>query len=132
MNKHAKLSRKLTLIGAIIYFLLAAYFIVIGMIAPIQININGHLTSAYLWEFSKYPGPLSLWVSFILAFIVFGVVGMVCRKKVVKKATTVQGVLLIIIGTLSLVFVAGIFYLISGIQTLLARGNDAEIPTSNG
>lgn len=116
MNKHAKLSRKLTLIGAIIYFLLAAYFFIIGMIAPIEITINGHQTNAYLWEFAKYPGPLSLWISFIVAFIVFGVVGVVCRKKVSQKATTIQGVQLIIIGTLSLVFVAGILYLISGIR----------------
>ena len=123
MNKHVALSSILTLIGSIIYLLLAALFFTVGMITPIHITINDYETSAYLWEFAKYPGPLSLWVAFILVFLIFGIVGIVFSRKVKKKATTLQGVLLILFGFFTLLFVAGILYFIAGIQTLLARDN---------
>lgn len=130
MNKHASLSSILTVIGSVIYLLLAVFFFTIGMISPIHITINDYETNAYLWEFAKYPGPLSLWVVFILGFLILGIVGIVFSRRVKKKATTVQGVLLIIFGLFTLFFVAGILYLIAGIQTLLAReyGNRNEIP----
>ncbi len=131
MNKHASLSSILTLIGSIILLLWAAFYTTVGMISPLHITINDQETNAYLWEFAKYPGPLSFWVAIILVLLIMGIVGIVFSQKVKKKATTAQGVTLIIIGILTLFLIAGILYLISGIQTLLARENDQGIPNTN-
>ena len=127
MNKHAVLSSKLTLIGSIIYLLIGAVSLSQGLIGPIHFTTKGYQTSAYLWEFSQYPVELSLWAAMVLALLVFGVVGIIFSKKVKKKGTTAQGVILIIIGLFSLLTIAGILFFISGIQTLLSRKKGKEI-----
>ncbi len=130
MNKHAAFSRIVTLIGSGIYMMWAAILVIGGMVAPLHITINDRETVAYLWEFAKYPGPLSFWAMFILGFVILAAVGIICSKKVKKKATTGQGVTLIIIGVATIFLMAGIFYLIGGIQTLLARDEDANNQTA--
>lgn len=130
MRKHAVRSSILTLIGSILFLIIAALFFTAGMISPLTLTINDYQVRAYLWEFAKYPGPLSLWLSFIFVFVLLALIGIVFSRKVKKRATTSQGVILIIIGIFSLFLGAGIFYLIGGIQALLARGNDQDISSS--
>jgi hypothetical protein len=49
------------------------------------------------------------------------------QDKSQKKATTLQGVIL---GIFMILLMDGIFYVIAGIQTLLARNQNKEVPTS--
>lgn len=120
MNKQAKVARRLLLIGGIWYLVGAALFFVVGMITPIDININGVHTRAYLWEFFTYPGPLSLWLGMILVPLILGVIGFIFRKKIKTQPTNAQGTFLLVAGIVTVLTGAGILYIIAGVQTMLA------------
>lgn len=126
MNRHAKAASRLIIIGAIWYFLGAVFLFTIGMITPIDININGVHTRAYLWEFTTYPGPLSLWVAFIAIPFILAVTGLTIRKRLKEHATTAQGVFLLVSGLVTFLTGAGILYIIAGVKTLLARENTIQ------
>ncbi|NMD71582.1 hypothetical protein HHO41_14865 [Bacillus sp. DNRA2] len=131
MQKRAKNSSVVTLIGAIIFLLMAVYLIVDGMISPMRLTVDGYETSAYLWELANYPEQFKLIMTLIMMFIVFGIVGLVISRKIKKGATIFQGVTLIILGIFSLLLIGGIFYIIGGIFALLSQEKGKEIPTTN-
>lgn len=130
MNKYASLASILTLIGSIIYLLIVAFILIKGIIGPIDSTMNGHTTHAYLSEFSQYPVELSIWVLVELGLFVFSVIGFILSRKVKKKAAIEYGIILIVIGVISLRTIAGTFFFISGILILLARdhGKEKKIP----
>jgi hypothetical protein len=119
-NKYTYTASLLTLIGGILYLVVAAILFIIGMATPIEITINGSYTRAYLWEFAAYPGPLSLWVAFIAVPLIMGIIGLVINRKIKKNATKTQGVTLLVIGILTIVTGIAFLYIIAGVQTLLA------------
>lgn len=131
MSKHAKVAHRLLLIGGIWYLVGAALFFVVGMITPIDININGVHTRAYLWEFFTYPGPLSLWLAFILIPLILGVIGFIIRKKIKTEPTSAQGVFLLVSGIVTVLTGAGILYIIAGVQTMLASNADSATIEEN-
>lgn len=131
MQKRAKISRVVTLVGAIIFLLMDVYLIVDGMISPVRLIVDGVERSVYLWELVNYPEQFKLIATLIIMFFVFGIVGLVISRKIKRGATTFQGVTLIILGMLSLFLIGGIFYIIGGIFALLSQEKGKEIPTIN-
>ncbi len=120
VNKRVRLASRMVLAGAIWYWFGSLFLIVIGMITPIEININGVYTRAYLWELIAYPGPLSLWLAFASFPFLLGISGIAIRKKLRKQPTAKQGIVLLVLGIATVWAGAGILYIIAGIQTLLA------------
>ncbi|WP_147536190.1 hypothetical protein [Bacillus marasmi] len=131
MQKRAKISRVVTLVGAIIFLLMAVYLIVDGMISPVRLIVDGVERSVYLWELVNYPEQFKLIATLIIMFFVFGIVGLFISRKIKRGATTFQGVTLIILGMISLFLIGGIFYIIGGIFALLSQEKGKEIPTIN-
>ena len=85
MKKHAAISSILTLIGAIIFLGLAILLFATGMISPIRFIFDGYHESAYLYEYTQYPGQLSGYVCLIFMFLILGAVGIIVSIRVKKR-----------------------------------------------
>lgn len=121
-NKNAKTAKLLTKIGSFLCMFMAVFLLVISMITPVEITINGSYTRATLQELTEYPGPLTFWLSIIVVLFILGIVGLLISRRVQKQATTAQGFILIIMGFPTMAAAgAGILFMIAGVQTFLAK-----------
>ena len=121
MNKNARTASLLARISGVLYLLGAVLAIIICSVTPVSITINGNHTSAYLWEFKDYPGPLMLVLCFILFLAMLGIFALILSIRVKRKATNRQGIVMLIMGFFTIPFMVGVLFIIAAVQTFLAK-----------
>ncbi|SDZ50741.1 hypothetical protein SAMN05421736_11545 [Evansella caseinilytica] len=121
-SKHIKTAKLLILIGSSIFLFFGSGFLLFSMFIPIDMTIGRSSVSATIWEVAEYPVHLGFWIGVIAAMLLFGLIGLVLRKRAEKKPTTVQMVILIILGIPTIMVAgAGLLFIIAGVQIYLAK-----------
>ncbi|MDT0000743.1 DUF4064 domain-containing protein [Listeria cossartiae subsp. cayugensis] len=117
-----KTEKILITIGAIIFMLMGLGILLIGSFTPIEFNINGDYFTATYWEVANISmGGFWLWTIFWVIPCVIGLMGMICWFSLKKTPKKSWGVVLIVMGVISIFSLAGILYLVAGIMVINSK-----------
>lgn len=123
MDKNIWMGRLLSKIGGIICLSIAAVVILISIVTPVTITINGEQFIGRIWEIARYSSAFTFWLGILFYLIVLGVAGLYIGKRAVVKPTKGLGIILILLGFPALpVIGAGLLYMIAGVHIVFAAG----------
>ena len=121
MGRNARLAKKSSKIGGVLYFILGTIGFLFAMAVPIQVTLNDYTTRGRLWELTSERGPFTFLLIVLLVPFIFGVIGLYLSRNLARKPTTGKAIFFIIAGFISVFFFVGFVYIFAGIQTLMAK-----------
>ena len=95
MDKNIWMGRLLSKIGGIICLSIAAVLILISIVTPVTITINGEQTIGRIWEIASHPSAFLFWLGILFYLIVLGIAGLFISKRAVVKPAKGLGIILI-------------------------------------
>ena len=121
-NKNARRAKLFATIGSIMCIVMTVLMLSFSMFTPITVTINGSSMHGTLPELTAYPAYFTTLLSMLTGLFVLGLIAFFLGRSVSKNATTVKGLILIVMGFPAIAaFGGGIFLMIAGVQTLLAK-----------
>lgn len=121
-NKNARTAKLLATIGSMMCMAMAVFMFILSIFNPIEVTINDSYVRGTLPELVAYPAHLTFLLVMLVGLFIIEIIALLIGRHVPKKATTVQGVILIVIGFPAMVAIgAGILFIIAGVQTFLAK-----------
>ncbi|MBC2281783.1 hypothetical protein HCB22_08850 [Listeria welshimeri] len=114
-----KTEKILITIGAIIFMLMGLGIWVIGNYIPLKFDINGNNFTVNYWDIARVSmSGYWLWGIFGAIPCVIGLIGFVCRRFLSSNPKKGWGVILIILGVISIFSLVGVLYLVAGIMIM--------------